>query len=260
MDHSSDALHTPIDEFVPELDRLAADAMAELKTPGAAIAVVQDGKVVLAKAYGQRDVEANLPVTTATQFVIASITKSFTATAVALLHHEGRLDWTKPIRDYLPEFRLHDPVATERLTILDVLTHQSGLPRHDWVYLPGDRAPAELLGLMRHLEPNRDFRTAYEYNNLGYNLIGLLIERVSGQSYEAFIRAAGRQTRHDDRVQPRRSRSLGRCRPPLYGAGRHATAGPAPAIPGCGCRRDHSISGRPCELDAAASRQGRVQR
>jgi CubicO group peptidase (beta-lactamase class C family) len=108
---------------------------------------------------------------------------------VALLHNEGRLDWTKPVRDYLSEFRLHDPVATERVTIRDLLCHQSGLPRHDWVYLPGDRAPAELLGVMRYLEPIRDIRSAYQYNNLCYNVAGVLIERVSGQSYEAFIRA-----------------------------------------------------------------------
>jgi CubicO group peptidase (beta-lactamase class C family) len=189
MVHSSDVPHTPIAELVLELDRLAGDAMADWKVPGAAIAVVQDGKVAFAKAYGQRDVEANLPVTAATQFVTCSITKSFTATAMALLHNEGRLDWTKPVRDYLPEFRLHDPVATERVTILDLLSHQSGLPRHDWVYLPGDRAPAELLGIMRYLEPSFDIRSAHEYNNLCYNVVGLLIERVSGQSYEAFIRA-----------------------------------------------------------------------
>src|SRR6187397_907996 len=104
---------------MPELDRLAVDSMADWKVPGAAIAVVQDGKVALAKACGQRDVEANLPVTAATQFAIGSITKSFTATGVALLHDEGRLDWTKPVRDYLPEFRLRDPVATDRVTICD---------------------------------------------------------------------------------------------------------------------------------------------
>jgi CubicO group peptidase (beta-lactamase class C family) len=66
------------------------------------------GKVALTQAYGQRDVEANLPVTPATQFVICSVTKSFTSTAVALLHHEGRLDWAKPVRDYIPEFRLSE--------------------------------------------------------------------------------------------------------------------------------------------------------
>jgi CubicO group peptidase (beta-lactamase class C family) len=189
MVHSSDVQRASIAELVPELNRLAVDAMADWKVPGAALAVVQDGELVLAKAYGHRDVEANLPVTTATQFLIGSITKSFTATGVALLHNEGRLDWTKPVRDYIPEFRLHDPVATERVTVLDLLCHRSGLPRHDWVHLPGDRSPAELLGVMRHLEPSRDIRSEYQYNNLGYNVAGLLIERVSGQSYEAFIRA-----------------------------------------------------------------------
>jgi CubicO group peptidase (beta-lactamase class C family) len=189
MAHLSEAHRAPILEFVPELDRLAADAMADWKVPGAALAVVQDGKVALAKAYGQRDVDANLPVTTATQFLICSITKSFTATAMALLHNEGRLDWTKPVRDYMPEFRLSDAVATERVTVRDLLCHQSGLPRHDWVHVPGDRAPAEMLGVMRHLELSRDIRAAWQYNNLCYNVAGLLIERLSGQSYEAFIRA-----------------------------------------------------------------------
>ena len=136
-----------------------------------------------------------LPVTPATQFVICSITKSFTATAIALLHHEGRLDWTKPVRDYMPEFRLSDAVATERVTVRDLLCHQSGLPRHDWVHFAGDRAPSEMLGVMRHLELSRDIRTAWQYNNLCYNVAGLLIERLSGQSFEAFIR-----TRLTDRL------------------------------------------------------------
>jgi hypothetical protein len=85
--HSSDVRHAPIAELVPELDRLAVDAMADWKVPGAAIAVVHDGKIAPAKAYGQHDVEAKLPVTAATQSVICSITK--TATGVGLLHNEG---------------------------------------------------------------------------------------------------------------------------------------------------------------------------
>ena len=187
--NSSEAPDAPIHSFVPELDLLAADVMADWKVPGAALAVVHDGRIVLTRAYGQRDVEADLPVTPATQFVICSITKSFTATAVALLHHEGRLDWAKPVRDYMPEFRLSDPVASDRVTVRDLLCHQSGLPRHDWVHFAGDRAPAEMLGPMRHLELSRDVRAAWQYNNLCYNVAGLLIERLSGQSYEAFIRA-----------------------------------------------------------------------
>ena len=110
-----------IGELVSDLDRLAVDVMADWKVPGAALAVVQDGKVALVKAYGHRDVEANLPVTPTTQFLICSITKSFTATGVALLHNEGRLDWTKPVPEYIPEFRLHDPVATERVSVRDLL-------------------------------------------------------------------------------------------------------------------------------------------
>ena len=189
MAHSSEAQPAPVAELVTELDRLAADAMADWQVPGAAIAVVRDGKVALMKAYGQRDVEAILPVTISTQFLICSITKSFTATAVALLHGERQLDWTKPVRDYISEFRLHDAVATERVTVLDLLCHQSGLPRHDWLHVPGDRGPAQLLGDMRHLELSRDIRAAWQYNNLCYNVLGLLIERISGQSYEAFLRS-----------------------------------------------------------------------
>jgi CubicO group peptidase (beta-lactamase class C family) len=160
MNHAPSAVpHAPIDSFISELDQLAADVMADWKVPGATLAVVQDGKVALTRAYGVRDVERDLPMTTATQFVICSITKSFTATAIALLHNEGRLDWTKPVRDYMPEFRLHDSVATERVTVRDLLCHHSGLPRHDWVHFAGDRAPAEMLGLMRYLEPSRDIRS-----------------------------------------------------------------------------------------------------
>jgi hypothetical protein len=89
------------------------------------------------RAYGLRYVEAGLKVTTDTQFLIGSITKSFTATGLALLMDERRLDWKKPVRDYIPEFRLHDAVATDRITVRDLLCHHSGLPRHDWIWVPG---------------------------------------------------------------------------------------------------------------------------
>src|SRR5262252_4682806 len=117
MSPSPAAPQPPITDFVGELDSLVADAMGEWKIPGLAIAVVQDGAVALAKAYGQRDVEAGLPVTTDTQFVICSITKMFTATGFALLVDERRLDWDKPVREYIPEFRLHDDIATDRITV-----------------------------------------------------------------------------------------------------------------------------------------------
>lgn len=190
------AKQTTVATIVPELDALAAEAMAEWKVPGIALAVVENGETALLKAWGQRDTEAALPVTAQTQFTICSITKTFTATALALLVDEGRLDWSKPVRDYLPEFRLHDPVATERVTVRDLLCHHSGLPRHDWIWMPGTLSRTEMMAAMRHLEPSRDIRTAFQYSNLSYNVAGIVIERISGMSFEDFVR-----TRLTDKLQ-----------------------------------------------------------
>src|SRR5438128_7977641 len=174
---------TTIAALAPELDALAAEAMAEWKVPAVTLAVVQNGETVLLGAWGQRDVEAGLPATPQTQFLICSITKTFTATALALLVDEGRLDWTKPVRDYIPEFRLHDPVATERVTVRDLLCHHTGLPRHDWIWLPGDRSPEQMLAALRHLEPSDDIRSSFQYCNLGYLVASLVTERASGQDW-----------------------------------------------------------------------------
>src|ERR1700719_506809 len=143
MASQSVARSEPIAAFIPGLEGLITEAMDEWKVPGLAITVVQNGEVALLRAYGLRDVEAGLPVTTDTQFLMGSVTKSFTATGLALLVDEGRMDWKKPVREYIPEFRLHDAVATDRLTVRDFLCHQSGLPRHDWIWLPGDLSPAQ---------------------------------------------------------------------------------------------------------------------
>ena len=179
----------PIAKYLSELEAIIAEAMDEWKIPGLAIAVVQNGEVALVKAYGLRDVEAGLPLTTDTHFMICSITKSFTSTGLALLVDERRLDWEKPVRDYIPEFRLHDAVATERITVRDLLCHHSGLPRHDWIHLPGDWSPAQMLAAMRYLEPSDDIRSAYQYQNLGYLVAGMVAERISGQSWSEFTRA-----------------------------------------------------------------------
>jgi CubicO group peptidase (beta-lactamase class C family) len=175
--------------FIPDLERLITEAMDEWKVPGLAITVVQNGEAALVRAYGLRDVEAGLQVTTDTQFLIGSVTKSFTATGLALLVDERRLDWKKPVRDYIPEFQLHDAVATDRVTVRDLLCHHSGLPRHDWVWVPGDWSPAQMLAAMRYLEPSDDIRSTHQYSNLGYLVASMVAERVSGQSWTEFTRA-----------------------------------------------------------------------
>src|SRR5437867_6608392 len=189
MASQSVARSESIAAFIPTLELLITEAMEEWKIPGLAVAVVQNGEVALVRAYGLRDVEAGLKVTTDTQFLIGSVTKSFTATGLALLVDERCLDWTKPVRNYIPEFRLYDAVATERITVRDLLSHHSGLPRHDWIWIPGDLSPAQMLAAMRYLEPSDDIRSSYQYLNLGYLVASMVAERVSGQSWSEFTRA-----------------------------------------------------------------------
>ncbi len=151
-----------------ELESLVEASMQEWQVPGLALAVIQDGEVVLQKGYGVRDTDTGLPVTTDTQFLLCSITKSFTAAGLGLLVDERKLDWDRPVREVLPEFRLHDAVATGRLTVRDLLCHHSGLPRHDWIHMPGDLSNAQMLAALRHLAPNKDLRDTFQYCNLGY--------------------------------------------------------------------------------------------
>jgi CubicO group peptidase (beta-lactamase class C family) len=175
--------------FVPEFESLIAEVMEEWKIPGLSVVVVQNGEVGFVSPYGLRDVEGGLKVTTDTQFQLMSVSKSFAATGLALLVDAGRMDWKKPVREYIPEFRLHDAVATDRLTVRDFLCHHSGLPRHDWIWLPGDLSPAQMLAAMRYLEPNHDIRSTFQYSNLGYLVASMVAERVSGQGWAEFTRA-----------------------------------------------------------------------
>jgi CubicO group peptidase (beta-lactamase class C family) len=172
-----------------DFDALVEEAMAEWQVPALGVAILHRDETVLLKAYGQRDVEANLPATLETQFAICSLTKSFTAAGLGMLVDERKLDWDAKVRDYVPEFRLHDPVASDHATLRDLLCHRSGLPRHDWVHMPGDLGPADMLARLKYLEPSREFRTEFQYRNLGYMVAGIVAERVSGQTWEDFTHA-----------------------------------------------------------------------
>jgi CubicO group peptidase (beta-lactamase class C family) len=163
-------------------------AMRELRVPGVAIGIIQDGKVILAKGYGVRQLGKTAPVTADTIFAVGSMTKSFTAVTVAVMVDEKKLDWDRPVRDYLPWFRMYDPVATELMTPRDLLTHRSGLPRHDFIRFSTPLARAELVRRVRYLEPNRTFRDVYQYNNLMYVTAGFLAGEVAGKSWEDLVK------------------------------------------------------------------------
>lgn len=155
------------------IDDLAAKTMAEWKVPGLALGIVKDGKLIYSKGYGFRDVEQKVPVDTDTLFAIGSISKSFTSLAFAMLNDEGKVDWDKPVRDYLPEFQLYDPVASERATPRDLFAHRTGLPRHDLVWYSSDFSRADMVSRLRYLKPSKDFRSAYQYNNLTIMTMGI---------------------------------------------------------------------------------------
>jgi CubicO group peptidase (beta-lactamase class C family) len=164
-----------------------AKTLADWKVPGVGVAVVKNGKVILAEGYGFRDVQKKLPVTPHTIFAIGSATKAFTATAVGVLVDEGKINWDKPVIDYLPNFRLYDPIATVQVTTRDLLCHRTGVPRYDFAWLGSSASRKELFERIKFLEPNTGLRSLFQYNNFMYMAAGYLVEHISGSSWEEFV-------------------------------------------------------------------------
>src|SRR6185503_14795446 len=133
--------------------------------------------------------ENHLPVTLDILFPLGSCSKAFTATAIALLADEGKLRLDAPVRTYLPDFSLKDPVASATLTTRDLLTHKSGLPRHDLFWYQAPFSRDELYGRLRFLEPSGPPRTQWRYNSLMFVVAGRIVEKVSGESWESFVQS-----------------------------------------------------------------------
>jgi len=171
-------------------DELVAKGLAQLKVPGAAVAVVKDREVILAKGFGLRDVEAKLPMTADSLLAIGSSTKAFTAFTLGALVDQGKIEWDKPVRTYIPWFRLYDAPSGERLTPRDLVTHRSGLPRHDLVWYNNATATRErLVRSLAFLPPTADLREKWQYNNLMFLTAGYLVETMTGKSWEDSVRA-----------------------------------------------------------------------
>lgn len=171
-----------------DFDDYVNQALREWRVPGAAVAVVQGDKVILLKGYGYRDLEKQLKVTHNTLFAIGSITKSFTVSALGMEMDEGKVDWDKPVRDYLPEFKMYDPVLTEQMMIRDLITHRSGLPRHDMVWYSSDFSREDIVRRLQYLQPNKPLRSTFQYNNLMFMTAGYIAGLLNGKSWEDTIR------------------------------------------------------------------------
>src|SRR3954452_2838159 len=172
-----------------DFDAYARNALRAFNTPGAAVAVVKDGRVVLAKGYGHRRLGEPAPVDAHTVFQIASNTKAYTTAALAMLVDEGKLNWDDPVTKHLPWFQLSDPYVTRELTVRDLLTHRSGLGlgAGDLLWYHSDYPRDTILRRIRHARVASSFRSEYAYDNVLYVAAGELIPAVTGSSWEDFI-------------------------------------------------------------------------
>ncbi|MCB9274306.1 MAG: serine hydrolase [Lewinellaceae bacterium] len=175
-------------QALAEIRHLADSLRLLQKVPGLGLGIIMDGEVLMAEGFGFASREEQIPIGAQTLFAIGSCSKAFTATGLAMLVEEGKLEWDKPVIGYMPDFKLKDEFATREMTTIDLLTHQSGLPRHDLMWYGSSFSREELYERLRYLEPNKSFRSAWQYQNLMYMTAGLLAERLSGQSWEELTR------------------------------------------------------------------------
>lgn len=158
------------------------------EVPGAAVAIVKDGEVVFAQGFGYRNVDKKLNATADTLFAIGSCSKAFTAAVLGILVDEGKLEWDKPVRGYIPEFKLKDPFASEQMTAVDLMCHRSGLPRHDGVWYGASASREALILRLPYLEPTRPFRTTFQYNNLMFLTAGYMAGKQAGVTWEELVK------------------------------------------------------------------------
>lgn len=173
-----------------DLEAYIEAGMKDWEIPGLAIAVVKDDEIAFARGFGIRKLGGNDAVDEHTLFGIASLTKAFTTAALGILVDEGKLQWDDPVTKHIPEFQLYDPWTTREITVRDLLIHRSGLGRmigNRLQFMTGQDAP-ELTYRLRYLEPQASFRARYVYNNMLYMVAGQVIEAVSGQAWNEFVR------------------------------------------------------------------------
>jgi CubicO group peptidase (beta-lactamase class C family) len=188
-------------------------------TPALAVSIVENGKVTLAKGYGVRRLGAPEKVDADTVFPTGSTGKAFTVAALATLVEAGKLAWDDRVIDKLPGFQMYDPWVTREMTVIDLLVHHSGLGEGagDLLFVPSTNLTrAETVRRLRYIKPATSFRSGYAYDNILYVVAGQLIEAVSGQTWEVYVRehvlkpagmlhsvtTSADRFREPDRVQP----------------------------------------------------------
>ncbi|NMA48710.1 MAG: serine hydrolase [Tissierellia bacterium] len=170
-----------------DIDILIENTMKEWHVPGLAIGIVKDNEVVLSKGYGYSNVSNNLKMTDTTVLPIGSATKPFTALALGMLVDEGILNWDKPVKEYIPWFKMYDYFTTDRITTRDLLCHRSGLPHYDIHGIFTSKTRKQIIEDLQYLQPSVDFRTALQYQNHMFLTAGYLLEMITGKTWEHFV-------------------------------------------------------------------------
>jgi len=176
-----------IESRLQGFDSYMEQVMKDWNAPGIGIGIVVGDKLVFAKGYGFRDYGKKLPYTTTTTQPIASNSKLFTAVAVGLLVEEGKLRWDEPIKQFVPTIRFYNDELDRSVTIRDMLSHRTGVTRHDSIWYKSTFTRRELWDRLRYLEPTAPIRTKFLYNNLMFTAAGQVIEELSGKTWEQFV-------------------------------------------------------------------------
>src|SRR5271155_1397592 len=174
-----------------DLDAYVARDMKTFDVPGIAIAIVKDGKVVIAKGYGVRKLGEATPVDENTLFGIGSNTKAFTSAALASLVDAGKISWDDKVYKRLKGFQMYDPYVSHEMTNRDLLTHRSGmgLGEGDLLFWPHTTFTRDdIIYRLRFMKPASSFRSRFAYDNLMYIAAGQVIPAVTGKPWEEYIR------------------------------------------------------------------------
>jgi CubicO group peptidase (beta-lactamase class C family) len=169
------------------VDRIVTSTMKAWQIPGAAVAIVKNDRVVYVSGYGTKEF-GGAPVTGDTLFQIASTSKAFTSAALALLVADGKLSWDDPVRQHLDYFHLSDMCADSQVTIRDIVSHRTGLSRHDELWDNSPLTREELIRRIGKVELTKPFRSAYQYQNIMFVAAGEVVAKASGMSWDEFVR------------------------------------------------------------------------
>jgi len=169
-------------------DAYMEKTLKDWNAPGIGVGIVVGDKLVYAKGYGYRDYGKKLPFTPNTTHQIASNTKLFTAVAAGLLVDEGKLTWDKPVRQSIPAIQFYNDELNNTITLRDMLSHRTGITRHDLIWYRSDDTRKQLFDKIRYMEPKEAARTIFLYNNMMFAAVGFLIEIASGKTWEEFVR------------------------------------------------------------------------